>query len=157
MGKRGPKRTPTPTLELRGSNVPKYHRGREPKPSPGEPTCPHWLSAKGKTIWRKLTPKLKAAGILTVIDGAGLARFCELFVHWREAAVQLRGEDRVIVMPNGTRCANPLFKIVTELSRELARLEQAYGLTPADRAGLSVNSSDLAGEPERKARFFARG
>ena len=66
---------------------------------------------------------------------------------------QLRGEDRVIAQTNGVRCANPLIKVVTELSRELARLEAAYGLTPADRAGLCVDSAML-NEPEEKARFF---
>ena len=115
-----------------------------------------FVIAKAKTIWRQLTPKLKAAGILTVIDGAGLARFCELYVQWREAAVELRGKTRVITQANGILCPNPLFKIVNELSRELARLEQAYGLTPADRAGLSVNMDDL-NEPEEKARFFRAG
>lgn len=130
------------------------NRGGEPKPNAGAPPCPRWLCDKGKAVWRQLTPKLAAAGIRTVIDGARLARFCELFVHWREAAIQLRGEEHVIAQTNGVRCANPLFKTMVEFSRELARLEQAYGLTPADRAGMCVDSAGLIGEPEEEARFF---
>ncbi len=152
MNKRGPKKTPTAILKLRGTPRAKTRR-REPKPNLGEPACPRGLSAKAKTIWRNLTPKLLTAEILTVVDGAGLVRFCELYVLWREALAELRGAKRIIEQANGVKSANPLFKIVNDLSRELARLEQAYGLTPADRAGLSVNK-DALNETEDEERFF---
>lgn len=156
MGTRGPKKTPTALLSPDGHRA-KYKRRNEPKPQPGVPKCPNWLCRKGRAVWRELAPKLKAAGILTVIDGNGLARYCELFVHWREAAVELRGEDRVVTHGNGVSSTNPLLKVVLELSRELARLESCFGLSPSDRAGLSVNSGDLADEPEHITRLFSPG
>jgi len=153
MGKRGPKKTPTPKLAPDG-NTARYKRRNEPTPTPGVPKCPTWLCRKGKAIWRELTPKLKAAGILTVIDGNGLSRYCELVVRFREAAVELRGEPRVVTQGNGVSSPNPLLKVVLELSKELARLEAAYGLTPSDRAGLAVSAGDLADEPPEITQFF---
>ena len=53
MGKRGPPRTPTSVLKLRGSwrgNV----RGDEPEPKHDRPQFPEWLSAEERAAWDRV-------------------------------------------------------------------------------------------------------
>ena len=55
MGKRGPTRTPTSVLKLRGSWRAKT-RGDEPTPQEGVPESPDWLSEDEQSVWDRLTP-----------------------------------------------------------------------------------------------------
>ena len=86
MGRRGPTPTPTEVLKLRGSTLVTKHRERtEAKGPAGKPRCPEWLDADAKAMWRKLVPQLATMGVLTLVDGNALARYCRLWSRWRKA------------------------------------------------------------------------
>jgi len=64
MGHRGPPRTPTSVLKLRGSwrgNA----RGDEPEPAHDRPDCPEWLSAEERTAWDRVVALLESMRVLT--------------------------------------------------------------------------------------------
>ena len=75
----GPKPKPTALKVLEGNpgkqKLPKY----EPKPAPLRPTCPDFLNDRAKSIWFSLVDELEAVGVLTSVDQADFAAFCEAY------------------------------------------------------------------------------
>lgn len=134
VGTRGPSKTPTKVLEMRGSWRADT-RMDEPQPNTERPTCPAWLPAQAKSIWRVLIPQIEYMGILGTCDRIALARYCKLVCRWREA------EDEGDVDKS------------IRVSIHLLKLEREFGLTPSARAGLA-KPKENANENRGKARFF---
>ena len=123
---------------MRGSWLVKS-RVDEPEPSDGLPTCPAWIDAKAKAIWKLITPQLIEMGVLGKCDRNALARYCALFQKWREATAA----DNV--------------PLSISISTHLLRLEHEFGMTPSARAGLAKPKPSDATEQRGKGRFFAKG
>ncbi len=156
MGKRGPPRTPTSILKARGSWL-VNHRDGEPIPESGSPPCPRWLSKPAKQVWRQVTQQLDQMGVLAKPDGNALARYCMLWIRWRQSAefIGKYGESYPLKDNTGAvKCFQqwPQVAVVNKLSVLLLRLEQEFGLTPAARAGIHVIVPP-ADHPEKR-KFF---
>ena len=160
MGKRGPPRTPTATLEARGSWRAKRNP-REPRPEPGRPTRPQWLKGDAKKLWDRLVPQLEAMHVIAAIDREALARYCTIWMRWREAEAFISENGLTYERHDkdgeglGPR-AFPQVKIASDLASHLGRLEQKFGLSPADRASVETLSSEVVLDPE-DARFIKLG
>lgn len=142
MGRRGPAATPTRILKLRGSNK-IYNRKHEPQPERTKPPCPKWLDDDARNCWRRLADKLDAAGILTVIDGNALARYCHLWARWRRAEDFIKEKGDMYPLKDADGSVRywqpwPQLSIAHKLAQQLTRLEQEFGLTPASRPRISV-------------------
>jgi phage terminase small subunit len=122
-----PGRPPKPTaLKLvQGSRIRK--KRNEPKARVG---CvpPPWLPAGAATEWKRLSEPLLRLGLLTELDGDAFAAMCILTVRLGELA--------------GTPAD------VSNTTRELRQLWGRFGMTPADRAKVSVR-------PEEEKDAFA--
>lgn len=158
MGLRGPTPTPTEILKRRGSRE-VAKRDREPRPEKGAPRCPAWLDKEAKAVWRQLVPQLEALGVVTKIDGNALARYCRLFVRWKQcdAFVRKYGESYIVKDEEGKQIKTcqqfPEVGIINRLGVQLLRLEQEFGLTPAARTRIQV-TVEPPKQTEGKARFF---
>ena len=133
----GPKKTPTATLKNRGSWRADSRRG-EPAPDPSIPDKPKWVKGKAIGIWKRAVKLLGDTGVLTSIDGFALGMYCvylDLWVHELDKLVCERSE------PSLERYANQIHKG-----------EKAFGLTPADRAGLVVEPKKPV--DDGKAKYF---
>jgi P27 family predicted phage terminase small subunit len=158
MPGKGPPRTPTAILKARGSWR-AAKRVSEPQAELGRPECPSWLRADAKRKWKQLVPLLEGMGILAKVDGDILAQYCQLWARWKAAEIiiakrgmseKVRRKDRETGrwVSAGYR-AIPEVKIASDLSAQLARLYAKLGLSPADRAGLSIEKDK---EPPTKKR-----
>lgn len=172
MGLRGPQKTPTKILELRGSGKAKHRH--DPQIEARRPPCPHYLTTAQKRAWWVLVRRLDAAGLLTVIDGESLARYVVLRDQWltavkfvndhgqtypvREKAQIIEGVEmpgRVVGIQ-----AYPQTYLVSKLSADLARIEASFGMSPSARASIgmqtAIGKAADRGEAEQgKGRFFA--
>jgi P27 family predicted phage terminase small subunit len=165
MGRRGPLPTPTNVLRKRGSWRARINR-QEPRPEPGAPECPAWLTEGAKATWRRLARMLTAAGMITKADGQVLTRYCDAWDKWVKASQFLneRGEMYPVKDDKGNvRCFMPWPQVSQyhKLSQSLTRLEQELGLSPSGRARLSAVRPEPAppppADPEeeaKKAAFF---
>lgn len=138
MGKRGFPPAPTALKIIRGNPGKRPLPEDEPKPTVGPPPCPDWLTEAGKEKWFDMAAKLDAIGVLTVIDGDALGRYCATWVRWRAACkfIEERGEIYTIKNRDGSpKCFWPFpqVAIANQLSQSLARLEREFGLTPSSR------------------------
>ena len=143
MGKRGPARTPTSILQLRGSWRAKV-RGDEPTPDEGRPECPDTLTDDERDVWDRVTALLDDMCVLTVADGAQLERYCRFYVRWRqcERIIAKFSSDDVLIGGLTNDGMRPVIRNAWaeshRLAGELRRIEGQFGLTPAARAGLNV-------------------
>jgi len=130
---RGRPRTPTALRVLRGNPGQRRLPKGEPQPERGaEP--PTWLPVAARKEWNKLAPMLDRLGVLTEADGETLAQLCAARAILRQ---QLLEHERFSV----------------ELWRAIQAAEAKFGLTPADRARLSVVEKDKS----ELGKFLAEG
>lgn len=163
MGRRGITPTPTKILEARGSwrSKARANKGIEPQPDRGMPRRPAWVNGTAKTKWDNLTKMLDRMGILTVVDGGALARYCVLWQRWlvSERFLKTYGHQYEIKGRGGQIVykAYPELKAAQGLFAELRRLEQEFGLTPSARTRISAEATSAgqaATDDPRKSRFF---
>src|SRR5512146_3144589 len=96
MGLRGPTPKPTALKILEGNPGHRPLNPDEPMPTAGEPPCPPWLADEAKAEWDRIVPELSRLNVLTVIDGAALAAYCQAFARWAEAEVKCREAGLVV-------------------------------------------------------------
>ena len=141
MAKRGPAPTPKSILEQRGSR--RADTNPDQMVAPREkPNAPKWLSKDARTIWQYITAELYEIGVLAKLDRTALARYCDYCAQWIEAKqhVEDDGPTSSYTDTKDVRRTRPSahFRVMIELGRELARLEQQFGLTPSARTRVDV-------------------
>ena len=140
MGLRGPKRTPTKLLRLRGSPLAK--KRADPPAPPGRPPVPSYLSSEERRVFRRVVDHLERMGILASTDGEMLGRYAVFYVLWSRVnqIIQVEGETYTTKDRAGfvTIQRRPESSFLLAYHAEMARIEASFGLTPASRAALGV-------------------
>jgi len=149
MGKRGPAKTPSNVVELRGNpdHRPKNHS--EPKPPPIAPSCPYWLDRRAKNEWKRVVALLEPLGLITQIDRAALAAYCQCYSEWVQADEVIQEQGMNFETPNGYLQQRPEVAIRQKARADMLRFAARFGLTPSDRAGLKVPENNGPSEFER--------
>jgi P27 family predicted phage terminase small subunit len=112
---------------------------REPRPKPDLPTCPAHLDPEAKKEWRRVARSLHACGILTIVDRAVLAAYCQSYSRWvkLEGIVQRAGE--VIFHPTTkTFYPNPYLGALNNALRNMHSFASELGMSPSARGRLHV-------------------
>lgn len=130
----------------------------EPVPAAAQVEPPEWLAGEALAVWGQLAPDLEATGILTAWDAEAFACWCEAVARRRRAALALAEQGEIIDVPvfnkngyqSGSRPArNPWALALSDADAQVQRYAARFGLTPSDRARLSVGSDDGAQGAER--------
>ena len=155
----GRKPIPTTILKLRGTYRKDRH-GNSIELDPAIPICPYFLSNRAKITWRQVVKRLTTAGILTELDGNALARYCDAFVRWREAADWLEKKGTVYTTKYETGKTKgirqfPQVAQYHQFGQTLLRLEQEFGMTPSSRSRISAPTDNGQNEKNTE-RFFAK-
>lgn len=87
---RGRKPIPTEIKRARGNPGKRPLNELEPKPSRGQPPCPAFLDEVGRAEWERVTALLARSNVLSEMDGAVLAAYCQAFSRWDFAERQLQ-------------------------------------------------------------------
>ena len=82
---RGRRPKPTHLKVMRGNPGKRALNPHEPKPRPAMPTCPAHLCPSAKAEWKRLARELHALSILSNLDRAALAGYCQAYGRWVEA------------------------------------------------------------------------
>lgn len=85
MAQRGRKPKPTAVKVLEGNPGKRSLNTGEPKPEKKAPRCPAWLEDEAKKEWKRMAKQLEHLGILTEIDMAAFAGYCQAYARWKEA------------------------------------------------------------------------
>lgn len=134
MATRGRKPTPTAIKVLEGNPGHRPLNEREPKPLRKAPTCPKWLEPAAKKEWRRLAKQMEAIGILTDVDMAAFASYCQAFARWKEAEEFITQHGTIVRTPSGYWQTVPQVSIAQTYNKIMTKLAIEFGLTPSSRS-----------------------
>jgi len=140
---RGRKPRPTRLKVIEGNPGKRPLNPHEPKPRSAIPTCPAHLNPSAKAEWKRLAHQLYNLGVLSHLDRAALAAYCQSYGRWVEAERKLAGTPAIIKMPSGYLQQNPWLTIATKQLELMHRYASDLGLSPAARPRLSAVVSGL--------------
>ncbi|MDP5306247.1 phage terminase small subunit P27 family [Paracoccus spongiarum] len=135
---RGRKPKPTALKLLEGNPGKRPISGQEPKPPSGAPTCPAHLSPTAKAEWKRLAGVLNGIGLLTRIDRAVMAAYCQSYGRWVEAERKLAETPAILKTPAGYLQVSPWMGIANKQVELMTRLMAELGLSPSARARLAI-------------------
>lgn len=134
MAVRGRKPKPTAIKVLEGNPGHRPVNDREPKAPPGMPSCPKWLDKRAKAEWKRMSAILKPLGLLTNMDRAAFAGYCQAYGRWQEAEEELSKTGLVFSTPSGYMQQSPYVAISQANLKTVIKFCEQFGLTPTARS-----------------------
>ena len=101
MAQSGRKPKPTAIKKLEGNPGKRQLNEYEPKPMQKAPKCPMWLETEAKKEWRRTARQLEDLGILTEVDMAAFAGYCQAYARWKEAEEFISRHGTIVKTPSG--------------------------------------------------------
>lgn len=157
MGKRGPPPQPTHLKVLRGNPGEKPLNHAEPRPAADDGEPDPILTGDALAKWRETVPVLRGMGVWSQADRAAWVRYCILFETFvrNKRLVDEKGDVMRITTGNGSVYlqVSPYSTQMFAAAKEMLRIEQQFGLTPASRSQVRLSPK---GEPDAFEAFVAR-
>jgi len=159
---RGPKPTPLHLALVRGRPDRKMPKAdKVVQPPLDVPTPPPHLSEDARVEWDRIVHVLVGLHMMTPVDRAPLAAYCEAYGRWVQAERALRTmaeKDLVtrglmIKTTGGNLIQNPLVGTANKAMADMVRYAAEFGMTPSARARLQDPG---AGENENPFEAFRR-
>ena len=148
MATRGRKPTPTAIKELEGNPGKRPLNSNEPKPVKKAPACPKWLEPEAKKEWRRLVKQMETLGILTQVDMAAFAGYCQAYARWKEAEEFITQHGSIVKTPSGYWMQVPQISIAQTYLKIMNRFAEQFGLTPASRSRIIAGNDSKGAEED---------
>jgi P27 family predicted phage terminase small subunit len=156
---RGRKPRPTNIKIVAGTDRADRRNDFEPKPDLCIPDVPPHLSDEAKVEWGRVCHEAYALGILSNLDRAGLAAYCQAYGRWVQAerALAMMAErdpitrGLMIKTTNGNAIQNPLVGTANKAMQDMVRYAAEFGFTPAARARVKA---EQRGETDNPAAAY---
>lgn len=141
-----PGRRPKPTAIRRAEGNPgkRGYNAAEPVPPEGLPNCPDHLSETAQAEWHRLAEILYDMGVLTTVDRAALAAYCQAYGRWVEAEEKMKETPPMIRTPSGYVQQSPWMSVANKQLEIMGRYMTELGMTPASRSRVAALSADAA-------------
>lgn len=150
MAQRGRKPKPTALKELEGNPGGRPLNKKEPKPAKKAPRCPSWLEEEAKKEWKRMAKVLEQMGLLTEMDMAAFAGYCQAYARWKEAEEFLTQHGSMVRTPNGYLQQVPQVSIAQTNMKIMLKFCEQFGLTPSARSRIvGGENSDEEDEMEK--------
>ena len=126
----------------------------ESRPQTADPTCPSWMPADAKRVWRRLAPAMARAGLLTELDVDMFSIYCVTLSQWRNLHRRIEKLGEVYLAANGLVRKRPEVVILQDYTQRARLLAEQFGLTPLARTRIGVTPPPS--EPDAFDEFMAR-
>src|ERR687894_2980126 len=143
---RGRKPKPTRLKLIEGNPGKRATNQHDLRPEPKVPTCPAHLCPAAKAEWKRLAQELFVLGIVTALDRAALAAYCQAYGRWAEAERKLKDTPVLLKLPSGYIQPSPWLGIANKQLELMHKFMGELGLSPVARARVSKLPS-LAPKP----------
>jgi len=155
MGRRGPAPKPVSLKVLAGNP------GNRPLPETRSMTvskarCPTWLSPGAKSEWRRIAPELERMGLLTALDRAAFAAYCESYAQWVACTRFLHEHGSHYLTPKSQLREWPQVEMAKQAGQTMRAFAGEFGLTPTSRLRLNIEGPEQE-EDEFEAFLSRRG
>lgn len=152
----GRKPKPTALKLIAGNPGKRAINRREPRPPASKPTCPAHLSPTAKAEWRRIAGVMHRIGILTQVDRAALAAYCQAYGRWVAAERKLTETPALIKSPSGYVQQSPWLSVANKQLELMGRYMAELGITPAARSRVAAVPGEEAGSSEMKIQIVHR-
>ena len=136
---RGRKPNPTALRRLNGNPGKRGYNHLEPVAPEGLPDCPPHLSELARAEWDRIAQVLYEMGVLTMVDRAALAAYCQAYARWAEAEEKLKETPVMLKTPSGYVQQSPWLSVANKQMELMGRYMAELGITPASRSRVSVD------------------
>ncbi len=136
---RGRKPKPTDLVVVSGGPASGSGSGghRTRRPANSVPTCPAHLSPTAKAEWKRLAAEMHRLGIISQLDRAALAAYCQAYGRWTEAEKKLKETPALIKLPSGYIQPSPWLGIANKQLDIMHKFMGELGLSPVSRSRVS--------------------
>ena len=110
----------------------------EPQPKKMIPACPSHLTVEAKKEYKRLSQDLFKLGILTKIDMAAFAAYCQAYSRWSTAEKDLKKRGWTYKTQDGLIKPSPLIKVANDSMSLMLKFLQEFGMTPSSRTKLNM-------------------
>lgn len=111
------------------------------------PSCPAHLDDEARREWRRTGRKLLECGLVTEIDTAALALYCQAWSRWVGAEQNLARFGVVIKSPSGFPIQSPYLAIANKAMEQMTRLLVEFGMPPSSRTRVAIVPRSAAPTP----------
>lgn len=143
---RGRKPVPTAIKLANGNPGKRPLNNREPKPVTSIPTCPAHLTPTAKAEWKRVAHHLHTLGIISELDRAPLAAYCQAYGRWVEAEKKLKETPPLLRTPAGYVQPSPWLAISNKNLELMHKFLSELGLSPVARSRVST-TRDIGPKP----------
>ena len=147
MTARGVRPLPTNLKVVRGTLRKGRANAHEPALPVEIPRCPAHLGAEAKREWKRVSRELAGYGLLTRIDRAALALYCEAWGRWVEAEEALRKYGVMIKAPSGFPMQSPYLAIANKAMEQIRALLTEFGMSPSSRTRVHATPPPAGEDP----------
>ena len=148
MAQKGRKPKPTAMKVLEGNPGKRPLNLFEPTPDAKMPSCPDWLEDEAKAEWDRLAVPLFNLGILTELDMAPFALYCQAYARWKEAEEFISQHGSIFQTPSGYVQQVPQVSIAQQNLKIMQSFCSDFGLTPATRSRIIAAGGDDTGSDD---------
>ena len=148
---KGRKAMPSAGLQLLGGTAHSHRppRDEEPRPPEKRPHCPRHLDKLARKEWRRAVKILEDIGLITELDMATLAGYCQAYSEWAAATLQVPDKGPVWVDKQGIPHMNPWLRVAREAFDRMMKNAVLIGMSPSSRASLKVPKKKAPGKVEK--------
>ncbi|MBX3014843.1 MAG: phage terminase small subunit P27 family [Caldilineaceae bacterium] len=136
----GRRPTPTAVKKLTGNPGKRQLNKDEPQPKAKRPPCPKHIQGEARREWNRITKQLSELGLLTEIDRAALAAYCQCWERWIQAEDEMRKPTfrMVTLTDSGYPILSPWLGVANNAMKQMLRYLTEFGMTPAARSRVTV-------------------
>ena len=157
MAQRGRKPKPTALKVLEGNPGGRPLNPNEPKPAKKAPRCPAWLEDEAKKEWKRMGKTLEQMGLLTEMDMAAFAGYCQAYARWKEAEEFITQHGSILRTKSGYVQPVPQVSIAQTYLKIMNRFAEQFGLTPAARSRIIAEDNTSGPSDEMEALLGGDG
>lgn len=164
MGARGPKPLPSNVHSLTGnrSKLPANKFKDSLQPEVEIPGCPAHLLPDAKKEWKRITPELEKMRIISKLDRAALAVYCQAYARWVQAENKLKSMDEdglVDKTRSGYQQISVWLQISNRAVEQMHKFLCEFGMSPSSRSRVTANTSpnlDIFEQNNGPGKFFSK-
>ena len=150
------KPVPTALRKLRGNPSKRPLPKNEAQPRQGIPSCPRHIQGEGRKEWRRTAKELADCGLLTFVDRAALAAYCQAWARWVQAEDVLRKAGVLTKTPNGMLVQSPMLAIANRAMDQMRAFLGEFGMTPAARTRIKAEPKPPEEDPLDALRDYGK-
>ncbi len=109
------------------------------------PACPSWLDREGKAEWKRVVPELDRLGLLSKLDRAVLAAYCDVWSKFVGLRKVLKDDGLIGVGHRGRPVKHPGWQMYRDSLSLCLKLWTQLALTPNARLRMEIPEQSQVG------------